>query len=73
MVNYQMQTKSSWVKNRVTHYKDRLNDWIANDSSRISKYKRLNPLKSPNASQLDYLRKKELHEDDLEKQLLKQN
>lgn len=68
-----MKNKSPWVKTRINFYKDRLEDWIANQKMKGNKFKKMNNLQMPQKSQIDFEKKKELHEDNLEAILLKQN
>ena len=68
-----MQNKSGWVKSRIDFYKDRLEDWISTQKIKGNKFKRMNHLQKPQKKHVDFAKKKELHEDNLDRNLLKQN
>ena len=68
-----IKTKSSWVREKINTYKDRLMDWDMNNKSRISEYRVENDMRLPKKSDIVYKNKKELHEDNMEKELLKMN
>ena len=48
-------------------------EWKANNHSKHSKFSLINSMKLPNKSQIAYDIKKELHKDNMDKQLLKMN